>query len=252
MKLKKLFAVILIIFVMLGVASCGGEAPAVGGGNSGNNNVVIETNNKIIYTVDYKIYAKNINERISTIGTWVREYNGYVSESSQNDVSYATYVYKVPTDKLNEFLDDVDSLEGITNKSISTLDVTLQYNEVEARIEMLEARKQAYLNALKNEPSPSEIIEINKSLDELEVKLISAKKELAQLANKVDYSTITIRYYQSSETEIKQFFDDYFSYIVGIGKILCSVILYSLPFAIVALVVSLIAIIRRKKKNNNI
>lgn len=250
MKFKKLFFIIFAIFIVLGLASCSSES-SLGGGNFGNNNVVIDTTNKIVYTVDYKIYSKDINEKITTIGSWLRTYEGYISDSEQSDDSYATYVYKIPTDKLNQFLDNVDSLEGITNKSISTEDVTLEYNEVEARIEMLEARKQAYINTLTNETlTQSEIIEINRLLDELEVKLISAKKELAQLNNKVDYSTVTIRYYKSSNTEIKQFIDNYCSYIVGIGKILCSVVLYSIPFAIVAAIISAIVVFYRKKKNN--
>lgn len=235
MKKCKFLLLVFLIIACIGLTSCGAKGPLnSSGGDNSNNNIVIDSTNKIIYTVDYKIYSDNINEQISKIGEWLREYKGYISESEQEDIEYAVYVYKVPTESLNSFLDNIDSLEGISNKNVSTKDVTSSYNELEAQVEMLTARKKAYMSLLEEEGlSLSKIAEINRLLDDIEVKLIAATKDLDQLKNKVDYSTVTIRYYKNSNTEAYQFFNSYFSYLIVIAKTLGSVIMYSLPFAIV-------------------
>ncbi|MGM9969714.1 MAG: DUF4349 domain-containing protein [Anaeroplasma sp.] len=253
MKIKRFFTLFVIVFLFFILISCSSNGPNNAGGGETENNVVVDTNNKIVYTVDYKIYSSDISDYINRIGNWVKGYNGYISESEQSDDDYAIYIYKVPTSNLNHFLDDVDSLDGISDKNITTKDVTSTYNELEATIEMLEARKTAYLNVLKNDEnlSKTEILEINELLDDIEVKLIAANKELGQLANKVNYSTITIKYYKNTNTETYQFFNNYLGYIISIGKTIGSIILYSLPFAIVGGIIVLVILLIKKKNAEN-
>ena len=99
MKKCKFLLLVFLIIACIGLTSCGAKGPLnSSGGDNSNNNIVIDSTNKIIYTVDYKIYSDNINEQISKIGEWLREYKGYISESEQEDIEYAVYVYKVPTE----------------------------------------------------------------------------------------------------------------------------------------------------------
>lgn len=247
---KRFFAIIVCIFIVLCFASCSSKS-SIPGGSDGNNVVDMSSTNKIVYTVGYKLYSEDINTYISKIGTWVKEDGGHISESNQENNDYALYVYKVPTEKLNGFLDKVDSLSGVANKKIKTKDVTSTYNELEANIEMLEARKTAYLNLLNTGSlTKTEIIEINDALDEVEIKLIVAYKELAQLANQVNYSTVTINYYNNSNTAAYQFFNSYGGYLVSIFTTIGTVILYSLPFLLIGSIIIMIIIITKKKKKS--
>ena len=246
---KKFLSIFILFFMFFSLVSCGSHG-VPGGGENGDNNVVDTSNtNKIIYNVGYKLYSDNIGDYISKINNWVREDNGYISESNQENLDYAYYVYRIPTDKLNGFLDKIDSLEGVNNKTVSTRDVTSTYNELEASIELLESRKTSYLNLLNSGTlTKTEVIEINQALDDVEIKLISAYKELAQLANRVDYSTVTISYYKNSNTETYQYFVSYGGYLISICTTIGSIVLYSLPFLLVAGIVVLVIIVVKKKK----
>ena len=128
--------------------------------NSPNNIVVIDTKGKIVYTADYSVYSDSVQITKNTITTQVLEIGGYISNSEENETR-AYITYKVPTEKLNEFLDFMDKLEGVGNKKVSTDDITNAYSETQGRIETLEASKQAYEKLLQDEKlSYSEIIQI--------------------------------------------------------------------------------------------
>lgn len=247
---KKFLSIFIFILMIFSLAACGNSSGVPGGADNGDNNIVDSSNNnKIIYTVGYRLYSDNIGEYITKINNWVREDNGHISESNQENNDYAYYVYKIPTDKLNAFLDKIDSLDGVNNKTVSTRDVTSTYNELEANIELLESRKTAYLSLLNSGTlNKTEVLEIEKALDEVELKLITAYKDLAQLANKVDYSTVTISYYKNSNTEAYQYFVSYGGYLISICTTIGSIVLYSLPFLLVAGIVVLVVIVVKKKK----
>ncbi len=252
--MKKIWKLCLICFLALFVlVSCGndntGNAPAEPG-TSGNNQVVIETDRKIIYTVSYSLVCENVNETIKKVHEQVISIKGWISESSQSNDDYGYYNYKIPTDHLNEFLDFIDALGGSSSKTIQTEDVTSSYNELTARIEVLEASRQAYLQSLNDESlTLSEIITIKGKIESLDKELKTAYLELDSLKGQLSYSTVTITYHKKGN-EAKEYWDTYGSFIVTAGKTLGSILLYTLPFAGAAgIVFGIIMLVRRKNKN---
>lgn len=253
--MKKVWKVCLICFlVLLTLASCGNEnsgsedAP----GTSGNNQVVVETDRKIIYTVDYSLISENVNDTIQKVHEQVFSIKGWISESEQSDDNYGHYIYKIPTAQLNQFLDFVDSLGGRSSKTIHTEDVTSSYNELAAKIEVLEASRQAYLQNLNNDNlSLSEIMTIKEKIERLDQELKTSYLELNSLEGKLDYSTVTITYHKQGN-EAKEYWDNYGSFIVTIGKTFGSVVLYSLPFAGAATIIfGVVVLVKRRKKKED-
>lgn len=236
-------------FVLFGCSSPNYDNPTIenGGVNEGENNVVIETTRKIIYTVDYSIYGENSFDTKKEIYNKLDDFNGYTSSSNES-LTYASVVYKIPTENLNSFLDFVDSFDGVGSKTISSNDITSSYSYMEAKITTLEASKNAYLTLL-NDPSltRSDIILINDKIDEIDIELLSLYNQKANYDNKLDYSTITINYHLEQKPS---FFKEYVAYLgnffVGLGK----AILYMLPvFFVTGCIFSLIFFPIRYRKN---
>ena len=252
---KKINAIMLILFGGL-LFSCSAENN-VGGGVSGgategtNNNVVVETTRKIFYTVEYNISCEDYNEIKNNISKKVDDYDGYI-QSSTDSTNYSEYVYRIPTEDLNSFLDYVDSYEEVSYKNVTSTDITSSYSQTEARIEVLENSRNSYLKILQdNSLSMQEIIQIQNKIDEIDSELLSLKNQMSYFDNLLDYSKVTIRYgkiYQEPSffREYGQYFVDVF---VGFGKF----ILYLIPFAILAspFVVLVVILNKRKKKINN-
>ncbi len=260
--MKKFVKLFLILFVMLfilssckadGDQSMGPMEPSGEGdkpGASGNNSVVIATEHKIIYTVDYTLTCDNVNETVKTINSQIITIGGYISNSNQTDADYGRFVYRVPTEQLNSFLDFVDGLGNSSSKSISTKDVTSSYNELVSRLEVLEASRAAYLKLLQNENlTMDEMITIQNKIDYLDQDIKTAHRNLDNLNSSLDYSTVTITYYLKGEQPKNEFMRNYGSFLVSAGKTVGAVVLYSLPFAAVGgIIFGIVVLVRRKKK----
>lgn len=260
--MKKIKLVLLGLLISFFAVSCssgagkgeyyepGGDGNQINGGALGENNIVIPQGHKIIYTVEYKIYIEEaIAPTIKEVNDKVYTLNGYVSSSSES-LSYAEYVYKVPTENLNAFLDSVDAIEGVSNKEIKSEDVTTSYNEVTAEIETLEASKLAYQNMLKDENlSLNEIMSLNDKITSIESKLKTLYKNLDNLNSRVDYATITIKYTLSYAPPKEVFLGDYGDFLITLGKTVVEILAYSAPFIVVAGIgVGVVFIVKKSKK----
>ena len=125
--MKKYFGILIVFLLMLSLVSCGGKK-----GSSSNNydsdnydsdSLVYSTDRKIIYTVsyDYKNNMDEIKNEKKEIRKYVIEIGGYIESSSEyNDGKNCYYRYKVPTDKLNDFIEfiDDDELVEVTPEDI--------------------------------------------------------------------------------------------------------------------------------------
>lgn len=250
--MKKIFYRAFILICLstfcLSLGACGSKmADNIGGGNFDHSQIVDgETTQKIIYTVDYNLEFLDIQTNMDAIIKKSRELKGYVLQSSLSD-NYGYYEIKVPTDKLDAFVDFIDSLGGTSNKKINTFDVTSEYNSIQAEIEVLEARKTAYLNMLKNDSlTLSQEMEINDALDKVTARLQALYFDKASYDSVLDYSTVTINCRTLDKDN--SFFGDYWVYLRNLGIVFVYAFFYLLPFGIVAGVIVLIVISVSKKK----
>ncbi len=248
--MKKIYLFILIIFSLLFVgcaAQPGGEnSGAVGDGES---NVVYETTRKIYYVVNMTVSCDDVNETINKYTKSVDQLNGYISNSNINGENQARVTFRVPTEKLDSFLlfIDNDSDSKVTNKNISTTDITSNYDKISARLEVLHKSREAYVKFLEQANTISEIISINTRIEEIDTEILQLENQKSSYDNLLDYSTIIINF---NIKESNSFFDDYFNYLGKFFLGLGIAILYLIPFGIIiGLVLTTVFVIRKVKKN---
>ena len=245
-KFKTLFLILIALLIPL-FASCASDSPKYNGASDGDNNLVAETTRKIYYTVDYDIRSKDYKEIKIEINNKVEEYLGYIQDSEELD-NYSRYVYRVPTESLNTFLDYIDSYgNDVSNKRIRSTDVTSNYSQLEARKEVLLASREAYMNILKETTLIADIIQIQDKLDDIDTEILTIEKEIASYDNLINYSTITIEYRDEYETNPLA---DYGDYLINIVKYTGVAILYVLPFVLMGGTVLLVIMLVKKKRDN--
>ena len=261
--MKKIKLALISLLIGLFAVSCGaapnkgddyneGYAPEVEGGALGNNNIVIPEGHKIIYTVEYLVRVEEaLAPTIKAVNEQVYTLKGYVSYSDET-LDYAKYVYKVPTENLNAFLDSVDAIDGVAKKNIKSEDVTSSYNETTAEIETLEAQKTAYQNMLINDKlTLNEIMSLNDKIASIEGKLKTLYKNLDSLNGRIDYATITIEYKLVYSAPKEVFLGDYGNFLLTVGKTIVEFLAYSAPFiALAGIGVGTVALIKKSKKKN--
>lgn len=256
--MKKIFYLFLMLVVSVLLIGCSGPNGSVvpdsndGAINGSNEGIVIETTRKIYYTVDMYIDSEDVEGAYKYYTSKVSLFKGYVSSSTINSTGSSFVIYKVPTNKLTEFLDYVEESDQgeVVKKTITTTDITTQYNAVAARLEVLNSSRISYLKMLEKANSLNEIINLQNKIEDIDTEIKRLENEKSSYDGLLEYSTITIYFNQKIK---ESFFGDYFDYIIGFFKVIGIIILYTLPFALlVFIILGSIFIprkVRRGKKN---
>ena len=233
-----------------------------------------ETNEKIIKTVELHIETKEYDTYISSLNASVTALGGYVETSSAdfgNGYSsrrYATYTVRIPADKLDMFITSAGKSGTITSKTESQQNVTLEYVDLESRIEAYKTEKQTLTNLLEKAESLDNVLAIQERLSEVNYQIESYTSQLKVLENRVSYSTVTLRINEVERvteaeptlwTRIKNEFADNLEDLVEWFKDAVVGIIGGLPvllplFAVVLAVILIIRKLikkRRAKKNSN-
>lgn len=231
-------------------------------------------NEKIIKTVEISIETKEYDAYISSLSSSVKTLGGYVETSSAdfgNGYSsrrYATYTVRIPADKLDSFITSAGENGTITNKTEEQQNVTLEYVDLESRIEAYKTEKQTLTNLLEKAASLDNVLAIQERLSEVNYQIESYTSQLKVLENRVSYSTVTLRINEVERvteaeptlwTRIKNEFSDNLEGLVEWFKDAVVGIIGGLPILVplFAVVLAVILIIRRlikkrrAKKNSN-
>ncbi len=225
----------------------------------------ITSSRKLIRNFDISIETKNFDDVVSNIQNKTKELNGYIERSSVDTGSYYNSNYnrysymtiRVPSDKLDEFVNDIKEKSNVTNISESTEDITLQYVDVESRKIALETEQERLIQLLEKAESVEDIITIENRLSEVRYKLESYTSQLRTMDNQVDYSTIDINISEverEEKVEPKTFFgeiserfsDNLYELIQGIRATVIGII-GSMPFIIFYGVIIFVFVILIKK-----
>lgn len=282
LKLFSMFgAVILIIFMFAGcgaseksynyvaedsVAYEDNASVSVSGSTATSDTV--SDNRKIIENIDLSVQTKefdtlleNVNKQITELGGYVESSSIYGREYNSNNTRTAEITIRIPADKSGDFTNFVSENSVIVRKSVSTEDVTLQYVDMESRVEVLEAEKESLENLLKSAATMSDIIAVREKLTEVIETIESYKSQLRTYDNLVSYSTVYIEIdevertvvvekqniWQKIGTNLKNNFANVWNATVSIFIFFVSCIPYLIPFAIIAAIVVVIILINSRK-----
>lgn len=245
--MKKCIYCLLLYICIVFIVGCGDAASNDKTYSSENSNTIIETSRRIYYTVEISVETEDLNKTINDITNETNRLNGYISNSYISDNGNSSIIVRVPTKDLFVFLEKIENSDDkITDKKISSFDITSNYNKIEARLQVLNSSKEAYLKLLAEAKSINDIIIIQNKLEELDSEILELEMQKANYDNLIDYSTITI-YLNYEESN---YFKQYFNYLGKLCVIIFTVFIYTMPFGIIALlIVFIIKYISKINKN---
>lgn len=230
----------------------------------------VENGRKLIRTVSLSLETKEFDSVLTNLSTKTTELGGYIETSSVNGNSYshhstryASYVIRIPADKLNEFVEVVSELGNVTQKNESVEDVTLRYIDVESHKKALETEQERLLELLSKAENMEEILTIESKLSDIRYEIENYESQLKTMDNQIDYSTVSVyvdEVERVTDTGEKGFFEEIKErfgnslYVVARGiRGFVIGILGSLPILIVCGgVIAVVVIVVRKilKKRN--
>lgn len=174
----------------------------------------IQEGRKLIQTVGLEVETKEFEQMMSSLETQVEELGGYIeSMETYNGSSYSDYVssryanltIRVPSGKLNSFLQTVSDIGNVVRRNDSVEDVTLSYVDMESRRNTLRTEQERLLTFLEKAETVEEIIALEERLSEVRYQLESMESQLRTLDNLIDYSTVELYVSEVRElTEVRQ------------------------------------------------
>lgn len=227
--MKKLYAILLCIVLILSLAACGAssndraDTEALSGGAfvtqdydgkfnysvSENSSATADTaagaesgtqtEEKIIKTVDLTVQTKQYETYVSALEASVSANGGYVENAETHSGGYynsnrhATYTVRIPANNLDAFLAAANENGKIITKTENQQNVTLEYVDLESRISAYKTEQATLTGLLEKAESLENVLAIQERLSEVNYQIESYTAQLRVLENRVSYSTVTLR-----------------------------------------------------------
>lgn len=181
--------------------------------SSVNGEKLLEPERKIIKSSQLSLETAKFNDVINSLEDMVKSYGGYIASSSidaegiNNNyqcLRFAGYKINVPSDKLDDFLDESSKLATVRNKSTSAEDITAQYYDNESRLKSLQIQEERYLEILKTATEVKDIIEIENALTDVRYEIENLTTCLNKISNLVDMATVNINIQEVSQETVAQ------------------------------------------------
>lgn len=162
----------------------------------------------IVRNASISLDVKSLDTFTDNLNDKVMQFDGYFENTNVNNYAsewsterYGYYTVRIPSEKLDDFLNYTDSEGSITNKQISTEDVSLEYIDVEAHISSLESERNHLRELLDRAENVTEIMEVEDKLSDVQSRLDSYVNQKRSLENRASYSTVSINARESREVE---------------------------------------------------
>ena len=106
---------------------------------------------------------------------------------------YATFTVRIPAANLASFISASGEKGTIISKTENQQNVTLEYVDLESRIEAYKTEKATLTGLLEKAASLENVLAIQERLSEVNYQIESYTSKLKVLENRVSYSTVTLR-----------------------------------------------------------
>ena len=168
---------------------------SMGGGNS------VRDGRKITFSAQVSLNTKQFDADYSMIYTLIDKSGGFVASESMTDNSAmygrptgrtANISARVPAGDYDTFVDAVSGIGEVTQKNKWSDDLTAEYFDTEARIELLEIRKERLMNYLLEADDAESIVAFERELSNVLYELDSFQGNKRRLDRLVDYASVDI------------------------------------------------------------
>jgi hypothetical protein len=146
------------------------------------------------------VESQEFDSLITKIDEEINRLEGYIESSEisgkrfdySNEARHGRIIVRIPSDKVNDFVNEVKESSNVVNKQESSENVTLQYIDMESRKETLKIEQERLFAILEKEISLDNIIILESRLSDIRYELQNYESQLRYYDNLVAYSTVTL------------------------------------------------------------
>ncbi len=161
----------------------------------------VQNDRKLIYTSEYTIETKAFEKDYSLILDAMEKAGGFVSSENTSGTKPEVYgdagrtahlTLRIPVGKYSAFLDGLEGVGSVLSKSRSTEDVTTDYYDNEARIELYEKHYEKLMGYLEKATDMEDIISIEREMNDVLYTIDELKGNKRYMDDRIEYCTAHI------------------------------------------------------------
>lgn len=168
---------------------------------------------KLVYHCDMQFDTEDYNSSINELKNLMNQYGAFIeyenewnNGGSKNTPSLHNYnaTIRIPVENYQAFLDGMGNLGDLKNKSQNVENLSQEYSDLSAELEVLEAKRDSYISMMKEAKTLDDmesLLMIDERLTEVEVSINRIKTRINNINNDVSFSYITITINEVREYE---------------------------------------------------
>ncbi len=184
-----------------------------GAGDTGNSGITTIDTEKLVYRCNMEFDSMEYDESVRKLQSLIKQYGGFleyedvyeVYGSSKND---KVYVYeatiRIPSSSYDDFVNSTGDLGDLKSKNHNVSNLSAEYNDLAAELEVLEAKRESYLEMMKEAKSLEDmdsLLMIDDRITEVEIQINRIKSRMNSINNDVAYSYVTVTINEVKEYE---------------------------------------------------
>ncbi|MFD2033749.1 DUF4349 domain-containing protein [Belliella marina] len=163
---------------------------------------------KFIKTGGVEFESKNVVDDFVRIRQILPKYKAYIESENQVNNRYQityTLIIKVPYLVYDSVFHQLSNIgKRVDHKYSNIEDVTSRYSDLEAKIETKKLLEKRYRELLAKAISIKDMLEIEKSLNDLRAEIDLYESRFKVLKQQIKYSTLHVRFYENLESNSLQ------------------------------------------------
>ena len=168
---------------------------------------------KLVYHCDVRFDTKDYEKSINELKSLMKTYGAFLeSENESNSGGYGynpslhsySATIRIPSENYQAFLDNSGNIGELMNKSQNVTNLSQEYSDLSAELEVLEAKRQSYLEMMKDAKTLDDmesLLMVDERLTEVEISINRIKTRMNSINNDVAYSYISVEISEVREYE---------------------------------------------------
>ena len=156
---------------------------------------LVNANKKLILTAKMNVEIQNLDEMLENLNTVINKYGAYIQSSTSNTSGGSRQfdaTIRIPSDKYEQFLEELKTNGNVSYYSEETKDVTDSYTDLEARIRSLKAQEEKVLEFYSKAESIDDLMAVESRLSDIRYEIDYLETQLKNYDLLISYSTLTL------------------------------------------------------------
>jgi len=167
---------------------------AVYGSPASGTQLTAQTERKLVRTADMTIRTQTFDDSLRQVQDRLTSLGGYVEslyESGETSRRISLYM-RVPSEKLDEFLSGMEGAGRVTSRSESTVDMTTQYVDNQARLNTLYTKRDRLTELMAKAEDVADLIELENAVADTQYQIDSFETSQRHIDQQVDMSAVSL------------------------------------------------------------